>query len=296
MLSQSVFILKIKIKRAFALIALRRGLLSSAELALGLCVNHLTDVIRPSQTTHLNLSSESIARYRGGKRAWARSVILNGGPLSAYRANRGATDTSRDAVLLTKQRPISGRSHSRDQAERLPRKYNSSPVLRRTSSEFGCVTALGPRGPTPAGLGILTPFPFCFSPQGSHWYLLQNPQDLHRWAPGGLTPAPSRTTANLLLTAAKNLHEEALPSGPVRPTAERHPFSGLVASAVSCSHPFSEFRFHGHRPLSNNQHLSWGLMSSRIGPFKPGAFGSPRAVRLPKWPTGPLILSPRFSS
>ncbi|KAG8172393.1 hypothetical protein JTE90_012553 [Oedothorax gibbosus] len=64
MLSQSVFILKIKIKRAFALLALREVSVL-AELALGHLRYHLTDV--PPQP---NNPPESVPR--SGSRATRR--------------------------------------------------------------------------------------------------------------------------------------------------------------------------------------------------------------------------------
>ena len=80
--------------------------------------------------------------------------------LGFSRADAGATDTARAAVLYGNNIPISGQSDSR---ESVPYKEKITlPVTNASISEFGCVTALGhtPRkecDQSPrAGSGILT--------------------------------------------------------------------------------------------------------------------------------------------
>ncbi|KAG8171796.1 hypothetical protein JTE90_021813 [Oedothorax gibbosus] len=66
----------------------------------------------------------------------------------------------RRGCFLREQRPYLRTSRFQGH-ELLQRKDNSSPGPPSTSSEFGCVTALGPEGPiSVSGWGILTPFPF----------------------------------------------------------------------------------------------------------------------------------------
>ncbi|KAG8170813.1 hypothetical protein JTE90_010759 [Oedothorax gibbosus] len=66
--------------------------------------------------------------------------------LGFSRANRGAPDTARDAVLLREQRPYLRTSRFQGH-ELLQRKDNSSPGPPSTSPSSVCVTALGPEGP-----------------------------------------------------------------------------------------------------------------------------------------------------
>ena len=72
-------------------------------------------------------------------------------------------------------------------------------------------------------------------------------------------------------------------------TLEHHPFSGLVSLAGDLLHtPFADSDFHGNRPaVYSNQHLSWALISVRIGRLNP-AFGSSQSASsaYQKWPTG----------
>ncbi|KAG8155858.1 hypothetical protein JTE90_008351 [Oedothorax gibbosus] len=117
--------------------------------------------------------------------------------LGFSRANRGAPDTARDAVLYENSVPISGRADSRD-----TNSYKEKITLPRSSvdvSEFGCVTALGPEGPiSVSGLGNINPIPFrsaarqtraCLqSSRLSLEYLLLPPRSAPVAAPGGLTP------------------------------------------------------------------------------------------------------------
>ncbi|KAG8171359.1 hypothetical protein JTE90_012997 [Oedothorax gibbosus] len=194
---------------------------------------------RPSQTTHLNLSSERIAPLQGGSALGARSVILTGrfplnrnrtafdssqsaqsrygsrelqdlnptspaltailipklrieladpsltyivlvtrgvhlgdllriwyGPAHEinylpriFKANKGAPDTARDAVLLQNSVPYTPDTDSRD--TNLTKKNNSSPGPPSTSPSSVALPQLGPEGPiSVSGLGNINPFPF----------------------------------------------------------------------------------------------------------------------------------------
>ncbi|KAG8170809.1 hypothetical protein JTE90_008895 [Oedothorax gibbosus] len=156
-----------------------------AELA-GTSALPLTDV-PPQPNNHLNLSSERISATRR-QRAWARSVILTVAfrltmtrgcspwrpaadmgtdrhenytiSLGFSRANRGAPDTARDAVLLREQRPYLRTSRFQGH-ELLQRKDNSSPGPPSTSPSSVALPHLVPKDLSPCpGWGILTPFPF----------------------------------------------------------------------------------------------------------------------------------------
>ncbi|KAG8175570.1 hypothetical protein JTE90_018863 [Oedothorax gibbosus] len=80
--------------------------------------------------------------------------------LGFSRANRGAPDTARDAVLLREQRPYLRTSRFQGH-ELLQRKDNSSPGLPSTSPSSVALPHLVPKDLSPCpGWGILTPFPF----------------------------------------------------------------------------------------------------------------------------------------
>ncbi|KAG8171709.1 hypothetical protein JTE90_026240 [Oedothorax gibbosus] len=73
--------------------------------------------------------------------------------LGFSRANRGAPDAARDAVLLRDRRPYLRTSRFQGH-ELLQRKDNSSPVLPSTSPSSVALAALGPEGPiSVSGLG-----------------------------------------------------------------------------------------------------------------------------------------------
>ncbi|KAG8172247.1 hypothetical protein JTE90_015815 [Oedothorax gibbosus] len=80
--------------------------------------------------------------------------------LGFSRANRGAPDTARDAVLLREQRPYLRTSRFQGH-ELLQRKDNSSPGPPSTSPSSVALPHLVPKDLSPCpGWGILTPFPF----------------------------------------------------------------------------------------------------------------------------------------
>ncbi|KAG8172106.1 hypothetical protein JTE90_014859 [Oedothorax gibbosus] len=80
--------------------------------------------------------------------------------LGFSRANRGAPDTARDAVLLREQRPYSGRADSRD-TNSYKEKITLPRVLRRRLRVRLRYRTLVPKDLSPCpGWGILTPFPF----------------------------------------------------------------------------------------------------------------------------------------
>ncbi|KAF8784059.1 hypothetical protein HNY73_002398 [Argiope bruennichi] len=80
--------------------------------------------------------------------------------LGFARADRGAPDTARAAVLLREQRPYLRTSRFQGH-EPLQRKDNSSPGPPSTSPSSVALPHLTPRGLSPCpGWGILTPFPF----------------------------------------------------------------------------------------------------------------------------------------
>ncbi|KAG8171459.1 hypothetical protein JTE90_021685 [Oedothorax gibbosus] len=164
-----------------------------AELALGHLRYHLTDVPpQPNNPPESVLGADRA--LQGGSALGARSVILTGrfplnrnrtafdssqsrpvpvrlpratgpqpdepGPHSQSRANRGAPDTARDAVLLREQRPYLRTSRFQGH-ELLQRKDNSSPGPPSTSPSSVALPHLVPKDLSPCpGWGILTPFPF----------------------------------------------------------------------------------------------------------------------------------------
>lgn len=83
--------------------------------------------------------------------------------LGFSRADTGATDTARAAVLYGNNIPISGQADSR---ESVPYKEKKTlPVTNASVSEFGCVTALGPtprraRPISACRFGNINPIPF----------------------------------------------------------------------------------------------------------------------------------------
>lgn len=80
--------------------------------------------------------------------------------LGFSRADRGAPDTARDAVLLREQRPYLRTSRFQGH-ELLQRKDNSSPGPPSTSPSSVALPHLVPKDLSPCpGWGILTPFPF----------------------------------------------------------------------------------------------------------------------------------------
>ncbi|KAG8171867.1 hypothetical protein JTE90_022071 [Oedothorax gibbosus] len=93
-------------------------------------------------------------------RSWVRNARKLHISLGFSRANRGATDTARDAVLyenasLSPDEPIPRDTNSYKDKDKL---FPGSSV---DVSESVCVTALGPKGPiSVSGLGILNPIPF----------------------------------------------------------------------------------------------------------------------------------------
>ncbi|KAG8156022.1 hypothetical protein JTE90_007022, partial [Oedothorax gibbosus] len=118
--------------------------------------------------------------------------------LGFSRANRGAPDTARDAVLLREQRPYLRTSRFQGH-ELLQRKDNSSPGPPSTSPSSVALPHLVPKGPiSVSGLGNINPIPFrsaarqtraCLqSSRLSLEYLLLPPRSAPVAAPGGLTP------------------------------------------------------------------------------------------------------------
>ncbi|KAG8155702.1 hypothetical protein JTE90_027696 [Oedothorax gibbosus] len=139
--------------------------------------------------------------------------------LGIFRANRGAPDTARDAVLLREQRTyLHGRADSRDTnsyKEKItlpPGPPSDVPIRLRT--------ALGPEGPylrertdpCSTAVHIETHLPLSHSRLSLELVLLLH-QDLHvSAAPGGLTPGTfNERHAGPPTHAAVNLQREAMP-------------------------------------------------------------------------------------
>ena len=125
-------------------------------------------------------------------------------------------------------------------------------------------------------------------PQGSHLSICYYHQDLHQWRLQA-DPRPTLQRHHCVPLTRRGLFLTRLPLRQgMGSTLQRHPFSGLVASAGELLHtPWRDSDFHGHRPaVYSNQHLSWDLMSVSIGRLNP-AFGSSHSASsaYQKWPT-----------
>ncbi|KAH7962652.1 hypothetical protein HPB52_017319 [Rhipicephalus sanguineus] len=245
-------------------------------------------------------------------RMWVRSGTKITLPHSDFQGPTGAHRTaqephcSTEPPSLSRGEPIPGTRSPYREKKTLP----GAPI---GVSELVCVAALGPEGPISVAGGAspfhrlsctnapaserISPFPkdrlthvqllFTWNPsplQSSRFsleYLLLPPRSAPAAAPGGLTP----DTFNAHRCGPPTRRGLAPPHFVLlcqrRPgigaTLERHPFSGLVASAADSD-------FHGHRPaVLSNQHPSWVLMSVPTRAPYPGVWFIPqRQFCLPK--------------